>query len=403
MKILVISQYYYPEPFKINEICESLVKLQNEVTVITGKPNYPSGKFYSGYEKIGSVEENINGVKVIRVNMLPRGNNHLSLILNYLSYPRKAIQRLKKMDNSYDLVYVYQLSPVLMVKPAIYLKKKYNLKVYLYCLDLWPESLKVLGIRESNIVYKFIKYYSKKMYKLCDRISVTSPSFIDYLHDVHNLDKEKIDYIPQHGENMFLQVKDVFYRDKMIVTYAGNVGKAQDFKCLIDALNVVDKNTLQKLTIRVIGSGSYLIELKKSIKQNELEDVFEFIDRVPTNELLAYFNETNFFFLSLEKGNAISSTIPTKLQTYMASGRGIIGTIDGICKEIINSNGCGIMSSAGDCDGLADILKLIVKMDVGELNKFSIKSRNYFLKNFTLDRIDKVIMQNMEEIINDKV
>lgn len=150
MRILVFSQYYYPEPFKIHEICEELVKRGNEVTVITGRPNYPDGDLFEGYGNENKMNEVINGVNVIRTKIVLRGHNPLSLMRNYFSYPLLAKKEIKKLNKEFDIVFVYQLSPVFMIKPALYYKKKFKKKVYIYCLDLWPESLKVLHISEKK-------------------------------------------------------------------------------------------------------------------------------------------------------------------------------------------------------------------------------------------------------------
>ena len=199
MKILVISQYYYPEPFKIHEICEELVKRGNEVTVITGRPNYPDGDLIDGYPMF----QNLNGVQIIRTNIVLRGHNPISLILNYLSYPKFAKKEIKKLDEKYDIVFVYQLSPVLMIKPALYYKKLFGKKVYVYCLDLWPESLKALKLNENNPIYRIMLKISNNFYRKCDFISATSPAFLKYLEEINGVNKNKLDVVYQHGEKMF--------------------------------------------------------------------------------------------------------------------------------------------------------------------------------------------------------
>lgn len=397
MKILVFSQYYYPEPFKIHEICEELVRRGNEVTVITGLPNYPEGKIYDGYDC--KSEEMLNGVHVIRTNITPRGNNYLSLIRNYISYPIKATQAIKKLKKQYDIAFVYQLSPVFVIVPAINYKKKYHKKVYNYCLDLWPESIKVLHIKESNPFFYILKQYCNKLYQKCDFISVTSPAFIEYLSKVNKVEENKINHISQHGEDFFLKVDTYKKQPKLNITFAGNIGKAQDLSCVVKAVACIPKGYLNKLQVTIIGSGSYENELKKIVKESELQNIFVFEGRKRIEELIYYYDNTSLFLLSLEKDSLIGKTIPTKLQTYMSAGRGIIGSVDGATAEIINDAKCGKICKAGDYQNLSEIIIEMIEADDIYLQKLAQNSRNYFKLNFSLEKHVDEILNKMEELV----
>lgn len=398
MKILVISQYYYPEPFKIHEICEELVKRGNEVTVITGRPNYPDGDLFPGYENPDKMNEMINGVRVIRTSIPLRGHNSLSLIRNYLSYPRYAKKEIKKLDREFDIVFVYQLSPVFMLLPALYYKKKYKKKVYVYCLDLWPESLKVLHMNENNLVFKILKKVCNRLYRQCDFISVTSPAFIEYLSGVNEVERNKINCIPQHGEELFLQVRPYQKQDKLNITFAGNIGKAQDFGCLVKAVARIPDSYYSRLKITIIGSGSYETKFKQLIEEEQLESIFNFTGRKKVEELIPYYNDTSLFLLSLEKDSNIGKTIPSKLQTYMAAGRGIIGSIDGASADIINNSNAGMVCHAGDDKELAKIIIKMVDADDNLINKLSKNSRKYFMDNFTIDRYVNGVLKKLEDL-----
>lgn len=398
MKILVISQYYYPEPFKIHEICEELVKRGNEVTVITGRPNYPDGDLFPGYDDLDKMNETVNGVNVIRTHITLRGHNPLSLIRNYLSYPGYAKKEIKKLDKEFDAVFVYQLSPVFMLIPALYYKKKYRKKVYVYCLDLWPESLKVLHLKETNPVFKVLKMICSKLYKQCDFISVTSPAFIEYLNEVNKVEMSRLNCIPQHGEDLFLQVNPYQKQDKLNITFAGNIGKAQDFDCLVRAVAKVPDSYYSRLKFTIIGSGSYEMEFKRQIEEKELGAVFDFVGRKRVEELIPYYNDTSLFLLSLEKDSNIGKTIPSKLQTYMAAGRGIIGSIDGTSAAIINRSNTGMVCNAGNDKELADIIIKMADADDDLISTLAGNSRNYFLNNFTINKYVDQILKKLEEL-----
>lgn len=398
MRVLVISQYYYPEPFKIHEICEEFVNRGHQVTVITGRPNYPDGKLFDGYDDPNKMNEIINGVDVVRTEIPLRGDNPISLIRNYLSYPRFAKKAIKLLDKEFDIVFVYQLSPIFMLIPALYYKKKYKKKVYVYCLDLWPESLKVLHIKENNPLFKIIKKICNKLYKQCDFISVTSPAFISYLNQINEIDLKKIDYIPQHGEEMFLEVKTYEKQLKLNITFAGNIGKAQDFDCLVKAVSYIDENHLNRLKLTIIGSGSYEKVFKDQVEKNNLCDVFDFIGRKKVEELIPYYNDTSLFLLSLEKDSNIGKTIPSKLQTYMSAGRGIIGSIDGASAEIIRNSNAGVVCNAGDYKSLAKIIIDMIDADDSFIEQLAKNSRRYFIDNFTIDKYVSRILERWEEI-----
>lgn len=396
MKILVISQYYYPEPFKIHEICEELVQRGNDVTVITGRPNYPNGELYTGYENIS--KEIHNGVNVIRTKIALRGKSPVSLIRNYFSFPKKAKKEIEKLNAEFDIVFVYQLSPVFMIEPALFYKKKFGKKVYVYCLDLWPESLKVLHISDKNPIYKFFLKKCNKIYQSCDFISVTSPKFIEYLNKTNGVDLNKISYIPQHGEELFLQVKEYYHQDKLKIVFAGNIGKAQDFDCLIEAVKKLSSLYRSKLEIQIIGSGSYENELKNKVKNASLNTIFKFVGRKKVEELIPYYENASLFLLSLEKGSQIGKTIPSKLQTYMSAGRGIIGSIDGTTVEIINEAKCGMVCQAGDSDGLKNIIEKMIDSDENTLQNYAKNSRNYFINNFTITKYIDEILKTIGEL-----
>lgn len=394
MKILVISQYYYPEPFKIHEICEELVKRGNEVTVITGRPNYPDGDLIDGFP----MSQNLKGVQIIRTNIVLRGHNPISLMLNYLSYPKFAKKEIKKLDERYDVVFVYQLSPVLMIKPALYYKKVFGKKVYVYCLDLWPESLKALRLRENNPIYRIMLKISNNLYRKCDFISVTSPAFLKYLEETNGVNKDKLDVVYQHGEKMFLNVKPYVKQSKLNIVFAGNIGKVQDFDCLVKAISLLSDKHRSKIKITIIGSGSYLEELKNKVEENKFEKVFVFTGRKKVEELKEYYNAASVFLLSLEKGSTVGKTIPSKLQTYMSAGRGIIGSIDGATADIINNARAGKVCSAGDYINLSKIIIELLNNEK-KLVEYATNSRKYFLENFTIEKYVDQISNKMEELV----
>ena len=244
MKILVVCQYYYPEPVRIADICEELVKCGHEVTVLTGIPNYPMGIIHKDYRYGKKRDENINGVHVIRCFTIGRRHGVLFRVLNYFSYPLSAMLKIPKLDKDFDVVFVNQLSPVMMAWPAIKYKKRYKKKLVLYCLDLWPESLEAGGIKKGNLVYKLFHWISEKTYKQADRLLVTSRTFNKYFEEEFGMNSEEIIYMPQYAEDLFSNMesnmdKEKTPDDEYNFVFAGNVGKAQSVETIIEAANLL--------------------------------------------------------------------------------------------------------------------------------------------------------------------
>ena len=233
MKILVICQYYYPEPFRHPDICEELVKRGHEVKVVTGYPNYPEGILYEGYGKGKHIDEVINGVKVHRCYTVPRQTGSVKRLMNYYSYAASSTKYVLSNDclasdgNPFDVVLCNQLSPVMMADAAIAYKKKHKVPVVMYCLDLWPESLIAGGITRESVIYKFFHHVSKKIYRQMDKILITSRMFEYYLHSEFGIDRKKLEYLPQYAEGIFEQIPAKEENGMFDFMFAGNIGAVQ--------------------------------------------------------------------------------------------------------------------------------------------------------------------------------
>jgi len=393
MKILTICQYYYPEPFKVNDICEELVKQGNEVDVITGTPNYPMGEIYKGYENNKKQKETINGVNVYRSKIIPRKNNPIYRLANYFSYPKQAKKIIKKNNKKYDIVFVYQLSPVLMAKPALYYKKKYGTKIVLYCLDIWPESLKVGGVSEKSPLFKYFKKESKKIYQSCDKILVTSKCFIKYLSTEFNIDKSKFEYLPQYAEAQYSKEECAKKpSSKINLMFAGNLGKAQNLGIIINAAEKLKE--YKNLQFHLVGDGSEYEKLKSSVKEKKLPNVI-FYGRKPANEMPKYYAIADAMLITLNGGSAISETLPGKMQTYMAAGKPVIGSINGDANEIIKKSKCGFCCKAEDEEAFVEQIKKFIECK--DKKKLADNSYNYYKENFTKENYIKTLNNELEK------
>lgn len=378
MKILVFCQYYYPENFQITPICEQLVKDGHEVTVITGLPNYPTGVIPADYKK-GHRDEILNGVRIIRCHEIGRKKGVVYLTLNYFSYVKSANKMIKRIPTDFDLVFVYQLSPVLMGLPAVNYSKRNNKPLLLYCCDLWPESMKMYVSNESNPAFKWAKGISKKVYSAADKIACQSTSFIPYLKSTHGIPDKNLVYIPAFADETYLSQDFTPEGDMVDFVFLGNLGIAQN---LIAVLQAVEKiKDVPGFMVHFVGDGSVLDEMKKYVAEHDLEKVVAFYGRRPVDEMPKYYKLADVCVVSLQADNQIGLTLPGKVQGYMAAGKPIIGMIDGSAKDVIEESGCGICVKAGDVDSLANAMRDFIYnrekyIDCGK------KAREYFKKNF---------------------
>lgn len=399
MNVLVVSQYYYPEPFRINEICEELVRRRNKVTVITANPNYPDGEIYAGYRNENR-EEIINGVSVYRCKCRPRYSGIVNLTRNYIDFVLKVNKQIEKIKGEFDCIYMYQLSPITSCLPAIKLKKKKNIPIFLYCLDVWPESLRgsILG---NPIGMKIIGVISRYIYKSADKLAVTSPAFEKYISKLCNIDINSIQYIPQHSTDIKQMMNNnISKRDKVVnFVFMGNIGEVQNLECLLKAVALIDDR--RKFKIHIVGSGSYYKKCVRLASDLAITDTVIFYGRYPKTELSRFYEMADVCYASLKDEGIVGSTIPGKIQEYMSAGKPILACMNGDTADLIKEAECGLCVPANDENELS---VAIIKMVSSEMDLKTIgnNSRKYFTKYFTLsahaDRLevelDKLIKNN---------
>ena len=397
MKILIVTQYYYPEQFQINEIAPELVRRGHEVTVLTGLPNYPAGDIYPGYEDAYKKPEIIDGVRVIRCKARPRRRGVINLVRNYLSYAYKATRLAKRMKEKFDLVLSYELSPITSVLPAKVYARKNKTPHIMYCLDLWPESAQAQIGNKKSLTYRMVAWLSRSIYRSCDRIAVTSRPFIDYIRDVNRVDESKLVYIPQHADTKLLGV-DMHAEDNGIADfmYAGNMGKGQTLDVLVRA--VAELGGRNDFVVHMVGDGSKRAEIEALAESLGVKDKFIFYGNQKREDMPAFYKKADALILTLRGNNAVGNTMPGKLQVYMTAGKPIFAAINGAANEVIREADCGSCVAAGDHMGLAKIMADYIDNPA----KYSFAGENakkYFANNFTLEHY----MDRLESEMNETV
>jgi len=377
MKVLIVTQYYWPENSRVTDIAESLQKEGNEVTVLTGLPNYPQGYIYDGYRKGENRTQEHNGVHIIRAKLIERRHDIIHRFLNYYSFPHYASKIAKKLPNDFDIVLAMEESPIMLVRPALKYAKKYNKKVVMYEMDLWPESLLAGGIKKRSILYNHYKKVSAEIYSQCDKILVSTKEHIDYIKALPNCNNLDIDYLPQYAESIF---EDANYDNEdngvIDLMFAGNIGKAQSVDTIIRVAALLKDNP--KFKFHIVGSGSELDNVMKLAKELNTDNAI-FYGQKPLSEMPELYKIADAMLVTLEDKAYANMTIPGKVQSYMAAGKPIIGAVNGSCANFIKDNELGYACASGDADALANIIK---RLDAEELHKIGKNSKEVYDKRF---------------------
>ena len=403
MKLFVVCQYYKPEPFRISDICEELVRRGHEVTVLTGVPNYPMGRIYEGYRHGEHRRETVQGVEVRRCFTIGRRRGAIWRFLNYYSFAISSKCAAARpgfgpaSGGDFDVVLVNQLSPVMMAKAGVKYAKKHGVPLVMYCLDLWPESLCTGGIRKGSFVYNVFHKVSGRLYRACDRILMTSQGFEKYLSEEFGIEKDKLCYLPQYAEGLFdapaAEINDA--NGIINLLFAGNVGAAQRVDLIVRAAAVTEKKGLP-VRWHIVGDGSELAACKQLATELGVENVI-FHGRHPVEEMPMFYAKADAMLLTLDDDEVISYTLPGKIQSYMAAGKPVIASANGETPRTIKDAGCGLCAAAGSAESLAEVAERFVSMPESERLEMGRKSAEYYSANFRREIfMDKLEMELMK-------
>ncbi len=396
MKILVVSQYFWPENFRINDLCSALAEKGHEITVLTAKPNYPEGHVFKNFSENPKDFQVYNRCKIVRVPIITRGKNSaLKLALNYLSFAisGSTLGLLKLRKEEFDVIFVCQLSPVTVVLPAILYKKIYKKKIVMWVLDLWPDSLISVNATKSSRVISIVEWLVKYIYINCDLILGQSNSFTKRIAN-YCKDVDKIKYFPSWSEGIFdkndSDIKTIDsitnHTNSFNILFAGNLGDAQDFPSVIKTFEILKERNVD-VKLFIVGSGRAETWLRNEIEKLELDDHIYLLGRHPIEEMPKYYQSVDSLLVSLKKDPAFSMTIPGKVQSYMASGKPILGMLDGEGNKVINVSNSGMACGSGDFEGLADNIMKLIALSQHEMNVMAENASKYSEEFFDRDTL----------------
>lgn len=385
--ILIQVQYFYPEQFRINDICTEWVKRGYKVTVVTGIPNYPQGKYYTGYGLFKKRKDSFNGADIIRIPLIPRGNNAIQLVLNYLSFVVsgffwKSFTRIKA-----DCVFIYETSPMTQALVGVWYAKKRKIPCFLYVLDLWPDNVEtVAGIKNKrllNAIGKMVDY----IYRGCDKIFVSSKGFIKAIEN-RQVDRKKIEYWPQYAEDYYkpvdramVQVPEIPQDGMFNIVFAGNIGFAQGLEILPQTAKLLQEKG-KKVRINIVGDGRFKEKLIATIQSYQVKEYFNFIDKQPATRIPEFMAVADAALICLSKSKVFSNTLPAKTQSCLACGIPIIVSADGEIQDVIHEAKAGVCSDAGDAIGLAENIIKLSELTAEQLMKMARGALDYYQVNY---------------------
>ncbi len=388
MKILIVTQYFWPENFRITDLAAGLVDRRHDVDVLTGMPNYPGGRLFDGYGVFRPAYESHGGTRIFRIPLVPRRKGRsLDLVMNYLSFAISGmVLGPLRCREKYDCILVYEPSPITVGLPAIVLRSIKGAPLLFWVQDLWPESLSATGAVTSPGILKKVKTLVRFIYAHCDRILVQSEAFKAPIMEL-GVNAKRLDYFPNSAEALYQPVtlgKNGAERKQMPpgfrVMFAGNIGAAQDFATILDAAERLKK--YPDIHFVILGSGRQQAWVKAQIATRGLAKTFHLLGRYPVEAMPRFFSLADAMLVALKKDSIFERTIPAKVQSYMACARPILAALDGEGARVVIESGAGIACGAQNPGALADAVLELYNLPDNRREELGAKGLRYFKMNF---------------------
>jgi colanic acid biosynthesis glycosyl transferase WcaI len=397
VRLLVVSQYFWPENFRINDLVAELTRRGHEVTVLTGLPNYPDGEVFPAFKAAPEEFRRYAGSEVVRVQLWPRGKRRVSLLLNYLSFALSAsVAGLWKLrGRNFDAIFVFEPSPITVGVPALVLRRRFKAPVTFWVLDLWPETLQALRILRPGLLLRLVGILVTWIYDHCDLILAQSRAFLPQIAKRCSRPR-RIEYFPSWSEAVFgsgdvAAAPEVPPRaDSFDIMFAGNIGESQDFPVILDAAEALKDH----LRIRwlIVGDGRMAGWVSEEIQRRKLQDCVLMLGRHAVDRMPSFYRAADIMLVSLKDEPTFAMTIPGKLQSYLAAGMPVLAMLNGEGADIVERSRSGVTCRAGDAKGLAAAVLHLAGLPAGELRTMSENAAAFNLKEFErralIDRLE---------------
>ena len=402
MRILVVSQYFWPENFRVNDLVKEWMQRGHQVTVLTGIPNYPAGKIFEAYREQPRAFSEYEGAEVVRAPMLPRGSGSFRLLLNYLSFVVGAsvFGPWRLRGKPVDVIFVFEPSPVTVGLPAVWLGKIKKAPVVFWALDLWPETLAAIGVVRSPRVLGWVGHLVRYIYNRCTLVLGQSRGFLGSIARYCD-DKAKIRYFPSWAEDVFTdasvqpapEVPEL--DDGFTVVFAGNIGEAQDMPAVLDTAERLKDNASIRWII--VGDGRKSDWLRSEVARRGLNEQVLLPGRFQVERMPSFYAHADALLVSLKRDPVFSMTIPGKVQSYLMAGIPLLGMLDGEGAAVIREANAGLTCDAGDDSGLAQAVLTLMAMPPEKRKQMGLNGRKYAQQEFgraqLMDRLEALMAE----------
>ena len=386
-KILVVTQHFWPENFRINDIVEGFLQDGIAVDVLCGLPNYPKGEWFPGYSAAGPFEEEWHGARLYRCKEVPRrGNTSVNIFLNYVSWPWYAAHALHRLPGGYDAVFCFNTSPVLMCWTAIRYAKKHHIPFTNYVLDIWPENLySVLNVK-NKVLRTIAQGVSDALYKKADRLIAMSEPLQQRLCQRTGMPPQKVAVIPQYCEDFYavpqpdaaLQAQ---FGGRFNLVFTGTFTPAQSLETVITAVQDARSRGADMLHLLLVGDGMSRAALEAKVKELHAEDAVTFYGSVPATDIPKFTALADALIVCLSDSPDLGLTVPAKVASYMAAGKPVLASMDGAGNAAVAAAG-GLSSPACDAAALADNLLALTRMDAAQRAAMGQSAKEYYLAHY---------------------
>lgn len=409
MRLLVVTQYFWPEDFRVNELVSELAARGHELTVLTGHPNYPEGMTYEAFRREPARFGRYEGATVFRVPLRPRGKGRLQLSLNYLSFVfwGSLLGPWLLRGRAFDAVFVFQTSPITVALPALILRRIKRVPLAMWVLDLWPETLPAVGAVHSPVLLGVVGSLVRFIYKRCDVIFAQSKSFFQNI-EARSQGMSRISYLPNWVERAFEgDWQDVesapellAYRETFNIMFAGNIGEAQDFPSILDAAERLRERS--ELRWLIVGDGRAAEAVRLEISRRGLDVQVILLGRYAADRMPAVFKSADALLVALRADPVFAMTIPGKVQTYLASGLPIVGMLDGEGARVITEAGAGLVCPAGEGALLAEHVSALMALTSAEREAMGVRGRSYCRQEFSREVVFSRLDNDLKELVSNK-
>jgi colanic acid biosynthesis glycosyl transferase WcaI len=404
LDILIVSQYFWPESFRINDLARALRERGHRVTVLTGLPNYPNGRIFPGYALTrGPWRQTFEEVPIFRVPLIPRGSGSgLRLSLNFVSFALTAtVLGALRLRSRPDVILAYEPSPITVALPAIALKRLHKAPFVLWVQDLWPEVLEATGAVTSKRILRLVSALTSWIYRQCDEILAQSTAFVPLI-EAHGPSKSKIGYLPNWAEDFYrpVEVEAGAAEAKELpsgfrILFAGNLGESQGLATILAAAEALRTTDIKWV---IVGDGRRREWMREQIVKRGLTESVHMLGSKPAESMPRYFALADALLVSLKADPLYSWTVPSKLQTYMACGKPILAALDGEGARIVKESGAGVVARPEDAEGLASAALCLLELPESAREELGERALRYFNEHFRRELVVDKLEKGLSEL-----